>query len=244
MHAEIPRQGPPPGFASAARRLSAAVAAGLIAGAVIGGVGGRMAMLVLRLTSDPSLHGLETDDGFTIGIVSSATLFLIVLTMVGGVAGGVAYLAVRSWLPERIRPWLFGSLAGIVGGAAVIRPGGIDFTRLEPLGLAVAMFVALPAAYGVATSLLAERFLRDSSAFQRSRASFGVLVFLLPIALFGPRSLPVLGAIIVGLVLAHPGPRLRSIASSTTVTWLGRTGLAAIGVAASLELARDVTAVF
>jgi hypothetical protein len=68
-------------------------------------------------------------------------------------------------------------------------------------------------------------------------------VFLLPIALFGARSLPVLVAIIVGLVLGYPGPRLRAIASATAVTWLGRAGLAAIGVAASLELARDVSAV-
>jgi hypothetical protein len=63
--------------------LSAVLAAGALTGALIGGVGGRLAMLILRLTSDPSLHGLETDDGFTIGIVSTSTLFLVGLTMHG-----------------------------------------------------------------------------------------------------------------------------------------------------------------
>ena len=82
------------------RRLGAAVAAGALAGAVIGGIGGRLVMLLLRLTSDPSLHGRLTDDGFTIGVVTFGTLFLLVLTTVGGATGGAAYLAIRSWLPR------------------------------------------------------------------------------------------------------------------------------------------------
>lgn len=178
------------------------MAAGLIAGFVIGGIGGRIAMLILRLTSEPSLHGLQTDDGFTIGIVSGATMFLLIVTTLGGVIGGLAYLSVRSWLPERLRPWLFGSLAAVVGGARIIRPEGIDFSRLEPLSLAVVMFVAIPAAYGVATSLLAERFLKKPSA-----------------------------------------SRFASVRSSAAVTWLGRAGLAAVGIASTVELARDVAAI-
>ena len=42
-----------------------------MAGLLVGGVGGRVAMLLLRLTSDPRLRGLETDDGFTIGVSRS-----------------------------------------------------------------------------------------------------------------------------------------------------------------------------
>jgi hypothetical protein len=37
--------------------LGAGVSAGFFAGVLIGGVGGRLAMLALRVTSDPSLHG-------------------------------------------------------------------------------------------------------------------------------------------------------------------------------------------
>ncbi|MGH2577477.1 MAG: hypothetical protein ACRDG9_06975, partial [Actinomycetota bacterium] len=182
---------------AAVRPVSAAAVAGSLTGAVVGGIGGRLAMFVLRLTSDPALRGLKTDDDFTIGIFSGATLFLVIVTTVLGLIGGLVYLAVRGWLPERGRPWLFGALTGIVGGATVIRPGGIDFTLLEPLGLAVVMFVALPGAYGVATSLLAERFLADDSAFGRSRAWIAGLVLLLPLGLFG-----VVGLAVLALILA------------------------------------------
>ena len=53
------------------RRLAVSTSAGAVAGLAIGGVGGRLAMLLLRLTSDPSLRGLPTDDDFTIGVISS-----------------------------------------------------------------------------------------------------------------------------------------------------------------------------
>src|SRR5216117_406841 len=159
--------------------VAAAATAGLLAGVGIGGIGGRLAMLVLRLTSDPALHGVKTDDDFTIGVFSGETMFLVIVTTVLGIIGGLVYLVVRGWLPEPARPWLFGGLTGIVGGATVIRPGGIDFTLLDPLPLAVAMFIALPAVYGVAVSLLIERFLARDSAFSRSKVGIAGLVLLL-----------------------------------------------------------------
>jgi hypothetical protein len=167
-------------------------------------------MFILRLTSDPALRGLNTDDDFTIGIFSGATVFLVIITTVLGIIGALVYLVVRGWLPERGRPWLFGALTGIVGGATVIRPGGIDFTFLEPLGLAVAMFVVLPTAYGVATSLLAERFLADDSVFGRSRAWISGLVLLLPLGLFGVAGLAVLALVLAGVLVGRAAPAIAS----------------------------------
>ncbi len=109
---------------ASARRVSAGVVGGLATGALIGGIGGRLAMFVLRVTSDPSLHGLKTDDGFTIGRFSGETLFLVLVTAALGVLGGLLYLAVRPWLPERWRAALVGVFGGIVGGALFISPGG------------------------------------------------------------------------------------------------------------------------
>src|SRR5438132_4312522 len=83
--------------------LGAGVSAGFVAGVLIGGVGGRLAMLALRLTSDPSLHGVLTDDGFTIGRVSVETLFLLGVTAGLGMVGGLFYLVVRRWIPSRRR---------------------------------------------------------------------------------------------------------------------------------------------
>jgi len=224
-----------------ARRLSAAAAAGFLTGAAIGGIGGRLAMFVLRLTSDPALRGLETDDGFTIGILSGATLFLVVLTAIEGTVGGVAYLAVRAWLPERARPWLFGTFTAVVGGALVIRPDGIDFTLLEPLWLAVVMFIALPAAYGIAVSLLAERFLASDSAFTGPWAWIAGPIALLPLGIFGPAGLAVIALILAAFLLNRSAPQMGSLWMSPPVVWIGRAGLLAVGALAAASLVRDVT---
>jgi hypothetical protein len=196
-------------------------------------------MFVLRLTSDPALRGLKTDDGFTIGIFSGETVFLVVVTTVLGIIGGLVYLVVRGWLPEPGRRWLFGALTGIVGGATVIRPGGIDFTLLQPLGLAVAMFVVLPVAYGVATSVLAERSFADDSAFMRSRVWIVGLVLLLPLLFLGIGGLAVLALILAAVLLSRAAPRIASVWNSPPAAWIGRAVLAAIAIVWCTELVRD-----
>ncbi len=227
-----------------ARPLSAVVGAGALSGFLIGGVGGRIAMLLLRLTSDPGVRGLTSDDGFTIGVVSSATTFLLGATTLLGVLGGVAYLLVRSWLPPRVRPIVFGVLCGLVGGALVIRPGGVDFTRLEPRWLAVAMFVALPAAYGVAASRLAERALPRAPGFGRVRAVLGSLVVVVVPVLAGPTGLAIVVVALVVFLIARAVPGAAGAWSSAPVAWMGRATLVALGVAAAVALGRDVLDVF
>ena len=229
-----------------ARRLAAAVGAGALAGVLVGGIGGRIAMLVLRLTSDPGLHGSLTDDGFTIGVVSNGTMFLLVLTTILGSLGGVLYLLVRPWLPVRARAWVFAALGGVVGGSNIIRPGGIDFTLLDPLPLAVAMFVAIPAIGAGVTSVFAERFLRDGSRFHRSWAALALLLPVLlatPILLLrGPTGLVIAVAIgtAVVAVIANRGPVLARLWRSTPVTWVGRALLATFGAIAAVRLVSDV----
>lgn len=232
-----------PDIARSARWLAAGVIGGFTTGALIGGLGGRVAMFVLRLTSSPTLHGLETDDGFTIGIVSAATLFLVLITAFLGVLGGILYLAVRGWLPERWRPLLMGVAGAIVGGAGVIRPEGLDFTLLEPLSLAVVMFIAIPAAYGVAMSVLVERLLRDDSILHRSRAWVIGLVILAPLALTNLFGL-VLILVIVVVWLAHWWkPALGDLWLSPPVTWLGRAVLAAVVAFNLVDLVQEVSQV-
>ena len=231
---------PKESLSATARPVAAAAVAGFFTGAVIGGIGGRLAMFVLRLTSDPSLHGLKTDDDFTIGIFSGETLFLVIVTTVLGIIGGLVYLVVRGWLPDRARPWLFGGLTGIVGGATVIRPGGIDFTLLDPLPLAVAMFIALPAVYGVAVSLLIERFLASDSPFSRSKVGVAGLVLLLPLALLGPIGLAVVALIVAVVMLGRASPEIASLWTSPPVAWIGRAGLTAVAVVWGVALVRDV----
>ena len=225
------------------RPVAAAASAGLFAGAGIGGIGGRLAMFVLRLTSDPALRGLKTDDEFTIGIFSRDTLFLLFATAFLGVVGGLVYLVVRSWLPERARPLLFGGLTGIVGGALVIRPDGLDFTLLDPLSLAVAMFIALPAAYGVMVSLLTERFLAPASGFGQWAIWMGGIPALLPLVALGPFGLALLALIALAVLLGRAVPQVGSLWTSPPVAWIGRAALVAIAIVWSTKLVRDVVEV-
>ena len=91
------------------------VLAGLVTGLLIGGVGGRLAMLLLRLTSSDALRGVETDDGFVIGKVTTATVGFVLVMGILGVAGGVFYRVVRRWLPDRGRPLIVGALFAVLG---------------------------------------------------------------------------------------------------------------------------------
>jgi len=225
---------------ASARRLSAGVIGGLAMGALIGGIGGRIAMFVLRVTSDPSLHGLKTDDGFTIGRVSGETLFLVIVTAALGVLGGLLYLAVRTWLPERWRAALAGVFGGIVGGAAFVRPDGIDFTRLEPLPLAIAMFIALPAIYGVAMSLFVERLLRSGPGVS---ASWGWLFGLLPLLALGAAGPLGLGLILLMFAvwwINRSVPDAASLWRSPTITWIGRAILLAVTARGLVSLLDDI----
>ena len=225
---------------ASARRLSAGVIGGLAMGALIGGVGGRLAMFVLRLTSDPSLHGLKTDDGFTIGRFSGETLFLVIATAALGIIGGLVYLAVRPWWPDRWRAALTGVFGGIVGGALFISPDGLDFTLLDPLPLAIVMFIALPAIYGVAMSVFVERLLRSDLG---ASTSWGWLLGLLPLVAFGAA-----GPLGVGLLLLLFGlwwfirtvPEATTIWRSPAVVWIGRVALLAVTARSLVTLIADI----
>jgi hypothetical protein len=220
-----------------ARRLSSGLWAGLISGAVIGGVGGRLAMFILRLTSDPSVIGMESDDGFTIGEFTPDTVFLIVLGAVAGALGGLLYLLVRAWLPQSYRPLAYGLLGAAVGGSLVVHPDGIDFVVLEPLWLAIAMFVALPGVYGATTSLLAERFLEKLEV----HTTYGWVAAFLPIlalALLGSVGLLLLLVVAAGWAMNRRLP-LVDWWHSRPVTWFGRLALLAVFGLALVTLIAD-----
>ena len=194
------------------------------------------------VTSDPALHGAETDDGFIIGQISGATLFLVIATSVLGVLGGIFYLAVRSWLPERWRAALFGLFGGILGGAGAIRPDGIDFTLLDPLPLAIAMFIALPAIYGVVVSRLIERWLREDSGPGASQAWTIGLIPLLVVGFLGPVGIGGGRSRIPTLWIVHrTAPRVARLWGSPPVVWIGRAGLVVVTTVALTSLVRDIT---
>jgi hypothetical protein len=143
------------------RRIVASLTAGLLCGAVVGGLGGRLAMFILRLTSDDSLRGLKTDDDFEIGQVSGGTFFLVFACAFLGLFGGALYAVLAGFVPRLMRVGVTAALAGVAGGATILKPGEFDFTVIHPPLLSVVLFIAVPALFGVALSWLAERWAND-----------------------------------------------------------------------------------
>jgi hypothetical protein len=216
-----------------------AIGSGFLAGLLVAGVGGRIAMLILRLTSSPTLHGLETDDGFTIGRVSGETGFLLTLTAVIGAIGGLAYLAVRAWVPARWRPAVSGLAAGAIGGASILRPDGLDFVLLEPLPLAVAMFVAIPAAFGVVVSVRIERRLRRGRVPSGWALWLPLLLFVLAIGATGPTSIAILAAAALAWALSLRVPAVGAVLATPPAIWAGRALLAGVVGASLVTLVAD-----
>lgn len=168
-----------------ARRLGIGVLAGAVGGFVVGGLGGRLFMFVLA-ELNPEDSGVRTDDGVPIGqFTLSGTLNLLVITTVIGVIGGLVFLALRGL---RFGPPWFRVLSMPVGatmvvGSMLVHSDGVDFTLLQPVGLGVAMTLAVPFLYTLLVAFLADRWIGDEGGRWRvpgtiawtARAAFTVL---------------------------------------------------------------------
>lgn len=135
-------------------------AAGAIAGFLVGGIGGRLAMLLLRLTSPEIVLGVTSDDGFVIGSVTAQTFQLMFGMTVLGAINGVLYATLRTAIPKRLRLLLWAGFAALFGGSIIVHEDGVDFTLLEPALLAILLFVALPGLAAALVVLLVERWSR------------------------------------------------------------------------------------
>ena len=150
-------------------------ASGAIAGALVGGVGGRLAMLLLRLTSPDDVIGMISDDGFEIGVFSFDTAQLVLAMAMLGAINGVLYAALRGAIPRKLRLPLWSVFAAALGGASIVHDDGVDFAFLEPAALAIALFVLLPGAAAALVVLLVERWMRVEPWSDR-RLSIGLCI--------------------------------------------------------------------
>lgn len=137
-----------------ARELAASGMSALLAGVAVGGVGGRLAMRISAIVN-PSMTGRISDAGNRIGSVTpGGTLALVIFGgALIGLAAGVAWVAVRPWLPSR-QPWrrAAASIAacGVVG-FLVVEAENFDFFILDPAWLHVVMFIGIVAGAGALT---------------------------------------------------------------------------------------------
>ena len=177
-------------------------------------------MFILRVTSDDSVIGIQSDDDFTIGQITTDSIFLILATTLVGTLLAFGYLLVRRWLPESRRPLQAALFFGLVGGAAVIKPDGVDFTLLSPLWLAVVLFVALPATYGWLMARIVERLIARPGHLRKARVA-GIIGFAV-VGFFGLMTVIIA---VVGFVLVLIGRRWPAAAAAVThpvPTWIVR----------------------
>ena len=223
--------------------------AGISTGVVVAGIGSRLAMLALRLTSHSRVIGIQSDDDFTIGrFTFFGTYNLLVLGAGFGVIGAALYQWVRPWLigPRWFRYLTVGLACGAVVGSMLIHADGIDFRALTPTWFAVALFIAVPFLFGLAIAWTVDLLDRDGSLARTGRARWiaaPILAVLFPITL-------VLLAIAL-LVLCiwvpardawHAGgtPVPRSLTWLVRAVWLA---IAGFGLIALVDDIREVVAV-
>ncbi len=172
--------------------------AGASAGVLWGGIGGRIAMRIVFLTSDERVRGLTSDDGFEIGTISNATVFLLIFTAILGAIAGFIYGLLR--VITAGPTWAVASGVTIAtasaGGAGIVHSDGVDFRFLEPLWLTVGLFVLIPGLWALTVALLTDRFLRPGTLLhsaphfvQRSYWGLTGWIILAAIAALGIRDL-------------------------------------------------------
>ena len=77
------------------------------------------------------------------------TLFLLAAGAALGMGGGLAYVALRRWLPSQGTGLAFGLLMLAVSGRLLVNPDNVDFVILDPAWLAITMFALLPILFGL-----------------------------------------------------------------------------------------------
>jgi hypothetical protein len=168
------------------RPVTAAVATGLLVGGVIGGIGGRLVMRLLAVTSDDSLRGALTTDDEVVGEVTlgGTVFFVYFMALVGAVVLGMAYLIAREVMPHdlRVRAIAWAVLMWCVGATVVFDADSFDFTDLGPAWLAVSLFSVLFLVAGWASAAGIEVALRSwPAASWGSWWAYVPLVALLPV---------------------------------------------------------------
>ncbi|MGH2774843.1 MAG: hypothetical protein ACRDJT_05335 [Actinomycetota bacterium] len=203
--------------------------AGFMAGLIVGGVGSRLAMRILSLTS-PDAQGAVTEAGEIVGDISlGGTLFLLAAGALLGVGGGLAYVASRRWLPSRGSGLVFGLLMLALSGRLLVDPENLDFVILDPAWLGVAMFASLPVLFGLLVVSLQSR-LEPFFTRTRSRVATTLVLVagLLPLAIGGPTAVVVAVLVAAAFLLAR-SEAVRDVWASGTVDTLGRAVLGTAG---------------
>jgi CBS domain-containing protein len=126
-----------------------------VAGALVGGIGGRLVMRLAALAA-PEVRGALTENGNVVAdITLEGTIGLVIFAGASSaIFGAGAYTVAGPWLPRSAlaRGLVFGGFLLALMGSTVVDPGNADFVILGDRLLNVAMFSGLFIAFGVVAS--------------------------------------------------------------------------------------------
>ena len=215
-----------------ARLLSSTIVIGALTGAVIGGLGGRLAMRILFLTTGDSVKGIKSDDGFTIGrFTLGNTIGLVITCALLGVFAAVLYLLAQPFVSRlgALAPAAMALFYGVIATGVLVNPDNVDFSVLEPAILGLALFGVLFAAFGGVVCVLVNHAALKAPT---SRRSWWLVAPPLVVLLFPP-----LLVLTIVIALLHPTNRTGRVWTVLGVgAWTTMAGMFTLGAA---ELARD-----
>lgn len=233
----VPSDRPPVGLV--VRRylwyLTVAISAGVGAGLLAAGAGGRLVMRLLAVTAGPDAQGRITEADQAVGRISvEGTLGFIVFTgLFFGAASGAAYLLLRRWLPAGLTGGVaFGVLLLVLAGTRLepLRPGNPDFDLVGPGWVSVAAFAALVLFHGMLVAALAGRL---SRAVPLLAPTPRAIVAHVPLLLLALGAVALVAAIVGTLVvLASQLPGLPAAWRDRRAVIAGRVVLALVALAA------------
>jgi hypothetical protein len=216
--------------------VTVALTAGVTAGILAAGAGGRLVMRLLAVTAGPDAQGQITEANEIVGRISvgGTVGFFLFNGIPIGVVAAAAYLLLRRWLPSgRAGGLTLGALLLIVVGTRVdpLRANNPDFSLVGPAWVAVVAFLVLGLFQGMVVAALAGRYSRALplvASRPRVIAAYAPLLLLIPLFLVIP---VIIAAGLVAVAVSQIRPVVALWRDRRVVT-VGRVALAAVGLAA------------
>lgn len=231
-------------FGQIARTAAIAAGAGFIAGFITLGGGGRIIMRIAAILSADELQGTITENEERVGeITLSGTFGLMMTGGMVGIALGLGFMLIRSYLPESgwRRILTTGAVFFAVCGFVTLEGGGnADYEKFGIAGLNICLFTLLPLLFGLMVAPVTDWLERHIDAgvprlaksprvlLTSALVLFGAicavpgvmfLVFLPPLQLF--IAMPV-----IVLIVRAAGNRFSIKPGSGALVWLSRAVLA------------------
>jgi hypothetical protein len=216
--------------------VTVALTAGVTAGILTAGAGGRLVMRLLAVTAGPDAQGQITEANEIVGRISvGGTIgFFLFIGLPFGLAAAAAYLLLRRWLPTgRVGGLTLGALLLIVVGPRIdpLRANNPDFSLVGPAWVAMVAFLALGLFHGMVVVALVGRYsqaLPLVASRPRAIAAYVPLLLLIPLFLVIPA---IIAAGLVAVVVSQIRPIVAPWHDRRVVT-VGRVALATVGLAA------------